>query len=83
MLKEIQHYISNPEDVPDVPLAVKNYLQVRYNYTYLNATHHIAFMRSKGCSESHILGFIEGLAYASEVLDEMEQRIKMNKEEVE
>lgn len=39
MLKEIQHYISNPEDVPDVPLAVKNYLQVRYNYTYLNATH--------------------------------------------
>lgn len=81
MLHNINHVIQNPEDIPDVPRAVKEYLQVRFNFTYLDATSHMALMRKAGCSESHMLGFIEGLTYASKVLDEMEAIREMNKQE--
>lgn len=72
MLSPILNVIQNPEDIPDIAPATKEYLQVRYNMAYLDASNHISLMRKSGCSESHILGFIEGLAYASKVLDEME-----------
>lgn len=72
MLHSIKEVIQNPDDIPDVPQATKEYLQVRYNFAYLDASNHITLMRKSGCSEAHILGFIEGLAYASKVLDEME-----------
>lgn len=72
MINIIDYVIKNPDSIPDVPRALKEYLQVRYSHTYLDASNHISFMRKAGCSESHILGFIEGLAYASKVLDEME-----------
>lgn len=72
MLNIIDYVIKNPDSVPDVPRAVKEYLQVRFNFAYLDATSHMALMRKAGCSESHMLGFIEGLTYASKVLDEME-----------
>lgn len=72
MLHSIKEVIENPNDIPDIAPSTKEYLQVRYNMAYLDASNHIAFMRKAGCSESHILGFIEGLAYASKVLDEME-----------
>lgn len=72
MLSPINNVIQNPNDIPDVPRATKEYLQVRFNMAYLDASNHISFMRKAGCSESHILGFIEGLTYASKVLDEME-----------
>lgn len=81
MLHNINHVIQNPDDIPDVPRAVKEYLQVRFNFTYLDATSHMALMRKAGCSESHMLGFIEGLTYASKVLDEMEAVREMNKQE--
>lgn len=81
MLQTINHIIQNPDDIPDVPRAVKEYLQVRFNFTYLDATSHMALMRKAGCSESHMLGFIEGLTYASKVLDEMEAMREMNKQE--
>lgn len=72
MLNPINNVIENPQDIPDVPRAVKEYLQVRYNHAYLDVSGHTALMRRAGCSESHMLGFIEGLAYASKVLDDME-----------
>lgn len=81
MLHNINHVIQNPDDIPDVPRAVKEYLQVRFNFTYLDATSHMALMRKAGCSESHMLGFIEGLTYASKVLDEMEAMRELNKQE--
>lgn len=81
MLHNINHVIQNPDDIPDVPLAVKEYLQVRFNFTYLDATSHMALMRKAGCSESHMLGFIEGLTYASKILDEMEAIRRMQNEE--
>lgn len=72
MLNQINNVIENPQDIPDVPRAVKEYLQVRYNHAYLDVSGHMALMRRAGCSESHMLGFIDGLAYASKVLDDME-----------
>lgn len=81
MLNSINHVIQNPEDIPDVPHAVKEYLQVRFNFTYLDATSHMALMRKAGCSESHMLGFIEGLTYASKILDEMELIKESQREE--
>ena len=74
MLQPIHHLLNNPEDVPDVPRAVAEYLQVRFNYAYLEQSGHIGLMRANGCSESHILGFIQGLQYASNVIDEIEIR---------
>lgn len=81
MLHNINHVIQNPDDIPDVPRALKEYLQVRFNFTYLDATSHMALMRKAGCSESHMLGFIEGLTYASKVLDEMELIKEANRQE--
>lgn len=72
MLSPINNVIENPQDIPDVPYAVKEYLQVRYNHAYIDVSGHTALMRKAGCSEAHILGFIEGLAYASKVIDDME-----------
>lgn len=74
MLSSIKHVIDNPNDLPDVPLSTVEYLQVRYNLAYLEQTGHIELMRRSGCSESHILGFIQGLQYASNVIDEIETR---------
>lgn len=81
MLQPINHIIQNPDDIPDVPRHVKEYLQVRFNFTYLDATSHMALMRKAGCSEAHMLGFIEGLTYASKVLDEMEALREAYKQE--
>lgn len=81
MLNEINHVLKNPNDIPDVPHAVKEYLQVRYNFTYLDATNHMTLMRNAGCSEAHMLGFIEGLTYASKVLDEIELIKEANRDE--
>lgn len=81
MLNIIDYVIKNPDEIPDVPRAVKEYLQVRFNFTYLDATSHLALMRKSGCSEAHMLGFIEGLTYASKVLDEMEAIRELNRQE--
>lgn len=84
MLYPINQVLENPQDVPDVPHAVKEYLQVRYNHAYVDVTGHTALLRKAGCSEAHILGFIEGLAYASKVLDDMElmrEQLRMEEDE--
>lgn len=81
MLKPINHLIKNPNDIPDVPRAVAEYLQVRFNLTYLDMTGHLELMRKAGCSEAHMLGFIQGLQYASNVIDEIETRKEMLREE--
>lgn len=35
MLKPIEHILNNPNDLPDVPRAVKEYLQSRFNADFL------------------------------------------------
>lgn len=73
MIKSIQHLIDNPEDLPDIPRSLKDYLEARYNasYLYLQA---IPEMRRQGCSEEFISGVLYGFHKAQEVLDEIEQR---------
>lgn len=80
MLKPIKHLLDNPNDVPDVPRVVKEYLQSSYNHAYLRESGIIRKMQAAGYSESHILGFIDGMAAASAILDEMETRKGMNSE---
>ena len=55
MLTPISQLLKNPNDIPDVPRATAEYLQVRFNHAYLEASGHIGFMRASGCSEAHIL----------------------------
>lgn len=81
MLKPIEHLVKNPEDIPDMPRATAEYLQVRFNLSYLDMTGQLEHMRRAGCSEAHILGFIQGLQYASNVIDEIETRREMLREE--
>ncbi|QFR42371.1 hypothetical protein [Pantoea phage vB_PagP-SK1] len=80
MLKPIKHLLDNPNDVPDVPRAVKEYLQSSFNHTFLNHSGIIKKLRQSGCSESYILGVIDGFGMASAILDEMETRKEMNQE---
>lgn len=81
MIEPVKYLLENPEDTPDIPYAVKEYLQGRFNYAYLEASGHLARLRSSGCSEAHILGFIQGLHYASNVIDEVELRKEQLEEE--
>ncbi len=74
MLNIIRHVIEKPNDFPDVPRAVKEHLQVRFNYTYLVRTRFIATLRQEGHSEAYIAGVIDGLEKASAILDEIETR---------
>lgn len=80
MLKPIKHLMDNPNDIPDVPRVTKEYLQSSFNHAYLRETGIIKRLMQQGFSETYILGFIEGLGYASSVLDEMELRKEANRE---
>lgn len=74
-LKPIQHLIDNPNDVPDVPRAVKEYLQVVLNYSYLSKTGKLGQLkRLEGFSDEFVLGFLAGCEHASALLDIMEMR---------
>lgn len=74
-LKPIQHLIDNPNDVPDVPRTVKEYLQVVLNYSYLSKTGKLGQLkRLEGFSDEFVLGFLAGCEHASALLDIMEMR---------
>ena len=73
MLKPIEHILKNPNDLPDIPRATKEYLQSRYNATFLYEAI-IPNLRTKGHTEEFISGVIQGFNEASKVIDEMEAR---------
>lgn len=79
MLKQIQHFIHNPDDIPDISPASADYLNARLNAAYLIATGAIDELRKLGYSESHILGFIDGCNAATEIVELM-QESQFNKE---
>ncbi|AXC34582.1 hypothetical protein HOT56_gp18 [Escherichia phage SRT7] len=78
-LKPIQHILENPNDVPDVPRLVKEYLQVVLNYSYLSKSNKLETLRASGFSEAYIAGFIAGCEHGSLVIDMME--IRNNRED--
>lgn len=75
MLREIQHFIDNPDDVPDIPEASAQYLKVRLNPAYLMRTGVTDLLQKAGWSEGKIMGFLEGAAAAVEIV-EMMQAVK-------
>lgn len=78
-LKPIQHILENPNDVPDVPRLVKEYIQVVLNYSYLTKSKKLHQLQLEGHSESFIAGFIAGCEHGSQVIDMME--IRNNRED--
>lgn len=73
MLKEIQHYLDNPDDVPDIPDASAQFLKVRLNPAYLMRTGATDDMARAGWTEAKILGFLEGAAAALEIVELMQE----------
>lgn len=75
MLKEIQHYLDNPDDIPDIPDLSASFLKVRLNPAYLMRTGITDQFTKLGWSEGKIMGFLEGAAAAVEIV-EMMQAVK-------
>lgn len=73
MLKEIQHYLDNPDDIPDIPDASAQFLKVRLNPAYLMRTGITDEMVKAGWSEGKIMGFLEGAAAAVEIVELMQE----------
>lgn len=81
MIADIKHVLDNPNDVPDVPPAVMHYLQAVLSSEYITESGQMKILRAAGYSEQAIFGFILGTQYASKMLDEMEARKRMNRDE--
>jgi hypothetical protein len=73
LLKQIQHYLNNPEDIPDIPPASAEYLNVRLNASYLIRTGALDDLRKAGYSEQYIAGFIDGCNAATEIVELMQE----------
>lgn len=72
MLTPIKKQMENPQDIPNVPRSVMEYLQVQYNAGYAMQSGLINRLKAMGWSESYLAGFLAGLQYASQTLDDME-----------
>ncbi|QHJ79940.1 MAG: hypothetical protein [Caudoviricetes sp.] len=81
MLTPIKKVIENPQDIPNVPRGLMEYLQVQFNVNYVITVGIIDDLRKAGWSESYITGFMYGLNYASQTLDDMETRKELLQEE--
>ena len=81
MIADIKHVLENPNDVPDVPSSVMRYLQAVLTAECIIESGQLKSLRASGYSEQTIFGFILGAQYASKVLDEMEARKRMNRDE--
>lgn len=72
MLTVLQHHLDNPEDIPAIPHASSQFLQARLNPAYLMRTGVLEDLRRSGFSEQAILGFLEGVNAAVELIELME-----------
>ena len=81
MLQPINHVLTHPDDIPSMPRAAKEYLQVRFNQAYVMESGEYRALRSAGYSESFIAGVIHGLYLASRTLDEIEVRKEQLRQE--
>lgn len=67
---------------PLIPKGVVEWLQVRFNYSFQRQIGTIEYLKAKGHSDEFILGFIEGLETASQILDTASEIRKMNTQAV-
>ncbi|UMO76104.1 hypothetical protein PF_00030 [Pseudomonas phage P413] len=80
MLKQIRHHINNPDDIPDIPSASAEYLEVRLNASYLIATGAVDELRKAGYSENYIAGFLDGCNAATEIVELMQESQKQQED---
>jgi hypothetical protein len=73
MLTVLQHHLENPEDIPAIPHASAQFLKARLNPAYLMRLGTLDDLRRAGFSEAAILGFLEGVTAATEVIEQMEE----------
>lgn len=81
MLAIIQHHIRNPDDIPDIPQASADYLNVRLNASYLLATGAVDELRKAGYSEGYIAGFLDGCNAATEIVELMQESQRQEQED--
>lgn len=81
MLTQLLHHLENPDDIPAIPHAASQYLQARLNPAYLIRTGALDDLRRAGFSEQAVLGFIEGVTAACEVIEQMERAQQQRHEE--
>lgn len=72
MLIPFKRVMDNPESRPKLPRGTMEYLQVQYNSGFAIMTGHIDRLKRSGMSESAIMGFLMGLEYCNNVLEELE-----------
>lgn len=72
MLQPFKQLIENPEDIPMIPPNVAEYLQARLNPGYLMQAGTVRWLHEQGYSENHIMGFLAGVQYAIQTIDDTE-----------
>lgn len=72
MLAALQYQLENPDDIPGIPEASSQFLQARLNPAYLQRLGTLDDLRRAGFSEPAILGFLEGVTAAVELIELME-----------
>lgn len=72
MLTPFKKVMENPEDVPNIPRGVMEYLQVHFNAGFQIQLGQIAELKQQGYSEAFIAGFLSGLQYCAQTLDDCE-----------
>lgn len=76
MLNPIKKFLENPDDIPNVPRTVMEYLQIKFNAGFFMQQGHATVLKNSGYSEAYIAGYLAGLNYASQTLDNMEYQRK-------
>lgn len=72
MLLPFKKLLDNPESRPKLPRGTMEYLQVRFNSGFVIQSGHIDHLKRGGMSDAAIMGFIMGLEYCVNVLEELE-----------
>lgn len=81
MLTQLMHHLENPEDIPAIPHEASQFIQGRLNVSYLIRIGAMDDLRRSGFSEAALMGFIEGINAACEVIELMEQAQQQRHEE--
>lgn len=81
MLQPYSQIMERPEDVPVLSQIQKEMLQSRFSPTYQMLIGTQEYLKSKGHSAEFILGFLNGLQEASNMLDNFEAIHKGKTEE--
>ncbi|MDU3349152.1 MAG: phage protein [Clostridium sp.] len=72
MLTPFKKVMENPEDIPNIPRGVMEYLQVHFNAGFVMNLGKVAELKQQGYSDAFVAGFLSGIQYCSNMLDDAE-----------